>query len=263
MAGPASRLLRAFFALNRRACLRVEPWLLQSRATPLGLYEEWVRQFVGERHSGTVLDVGAGKSSFFAKAAAPERGMRVFALDVSGQELLPDQEAAGRVVADTLAGLPFRGSSFDVITSRSVLEHVGDVGKLFEGCRDALRPGGYCVHVFSCRFAPFALINRVLPAAVSRKVVYFFRPETEGICGFSALYDRCYYSAVRELLERNGFEVVFMRPGFYQARYFDFFFPLFALMALYELAVAWMGLNNLSAYLLVVARRRQPSTESG
>ena len=47
-----------------------------------------------------------------------------------------------------------------------------------------------------------------------------------------------------------------MRVSYYQSEYFDFFVPFFLLSALYELIVRALGLRDLGAVALVVARRR-------
>ena len=80
-------------------------------------------------------------------------------------------------------------------------------------------------------------------------------PEKSETCGFPAFYHDCYHRRMRTLLVANGFQVVRLQPTFYQSRYYDFFCPLFLLTALYEMFVASLGLNDLSAYLVVVARK--------
>lgn len=46
------------------------------------------------------------------------------------------------------------------------------------------------------------------------------------------------------------------KGDYFQSPYYAFFFPLFALSALYELVVRALGLRNLAAYVVVVAERR-------
>ena len=64
------------------------------------------------------------------------------------------------------------------------------------------------VHAFPGRYAPFALINQLLPNRLARRLVGYLHPEwlEEDNFGFLAFYDRCYFSAVQDLLDRNGFE---------------------------------------------------------
>ena len=52
------------------------------------------------------------------------------------------------------------------------------------------------------------LINKLLPNRLARRLVANLHPEwrEEDNYGFLAFYDRCYFSAVRDLLDSNGFE---------------------------------------------------------
>lgn len=119
----------------------------------------------------------------------------------------------------------------------------------------ALKSGGHFVHLFPCKFAPFALINQILPNRVSREVLHFFMPESKGICGFPAFYDRCYPSGIEGVLKRDGFEVVETHAGYCQSDYFSFFVPLYLASAAYELVVRWLGARDLRACVLVAARK--------
>lgn len=77
-----------------------------------------------------------------------------------------------------------------------------------------------------------------------------------GICGFPAFYDKCYYSAIKQLLGKHGFEIIEIKLSYYQSRYFNFFFPLFLISVIYEILLMVMGVKDLCAYILVVARKK-------
>ena len=81
-------------------------------------------------------------------------------------------------------------------------------------------------------------------------------PESTGLGGFPAFYDRCYHSAIVRLLEEHGFEVVEVHAGYYHSRYYGFFIPLYLLSVLYELIISKLDIKDLCGYLLVVARKR-------
>ena len=46
---------------------------------------------------------------------------------------------------------PFSNSSFDIVVSNQVLEHVEDLDGFFSECFRILRPGGFAIHVFPTR----------------------------------------------------------------------------------------------------------------
>jgi len=232
----------------------VEAFLPQVKVDIFSQYTQTVTNLIkGSAQKVIVIDVGGGKHCPFA--GVDDGDTTIVAMDISEGDLRQNGDVNGRLVADIMGGLPFRSRTVDVITSRSVLEHVEDVTSFVEHASSVLKLGGYWVHLFPSKFSPFALINQLLPRNVSRAAVYFFRPGSKGVLGFPAFYDKCYYSAMRNLLLNNGFELVDVKASYYQSQYFDFCLPLFAASAIYEVLVELLGLRNLAAYILVVARR--------
>ena len=113
------------------------------------------------------------------------------------------------------------------------------------------------VHAFSGRFAPFALINQLLPNRLTRRIIDYLHPEwqEEGNYGFLAFYDRCYFSAIKNLLHHHGFTNTKFNLLYYQSVYFNFFFPLFILMLVYDLISSVLGIRNLASGIIVTAER--------
>lgn len=100
-----------------------------------------------------VLDIGAGRGVFVDEA-------RAAGLDVLATDLEP---AAARVwsargvrgvVADAFAP-PFRGTPFDVVRLKEVIEHVEDPRALVVASASILRPGGYLIAHVPSPFSQF------------------------------------------------------------------------------------------------------------
>jgi hypothetical protein len=104
------------------------------------------------------------------------------------------------------------------------------------------------------KYAPFAMINRLLPHPISKWLLHILIPGSEGRLGFRAYYDRTYKSGMKRVLEKHDFKIIDIKVNYYQAEYFNFFVPLFVLNVLYELIVYGLRLENLGASVLVVAR---------
>jgi SAM-dependent methyltransferase len=249
------RAVKAFLAINRRASKRAEASLPHA----VDIFVQYVERAKDVANSmprhAVVVDVGGGTTCPFARVLKPDASIMIIALDTSEDQLRCNNDVNSKLVADVVKSLPFGNGTIDLITSRSVLEHLGDVAGFIRHSSDALKPGGYWIHLFPSKFAPFALINQSLPKAWSRTLVSALFPSQKGICGFPALYDACYCSAIVNLLHKNGFDLIDVTPSYYQSQYFSFFFPLFVLSAAYELLVWRLGLRNMAAYLLVVARK--------
>jgi hypothetical protein len=106
------------------------------------------------------------------------------------------------------------------------------------------------------RWAPFAVINRMLPHALSRRLLHFLHPDAIGIGGFPAFYDACSVGAITRVLESNGFVVDECRVSYYQSGYFTFFVPGYLLSAAYEIVLHAIDARSLAAYIIVIARTR-------
>ncbi len=112
------------------------------------LEEPLVRTRVGNVGNLNVLDLGCGtgRHALWLSGA----GARVTAVDFSEGMLAeaqkkPGAEAIRFLVHDIHVSLPFSVSSFDVVVSGLVLEHISDLAHFFAESRRILRPGGRAV----------------------------------------------------------------------------------------------------------------------
>lgn len=248
--------LQRFFAVNKRVCERIEQHLPQAHPDIDLLYEQVVARHMNSGLDRLVVDVGGGKDCPLSQYRRPELRTRIVAVDVSEDELRSNRDVDEKRVANVVEQLPFEENEVDLIVSRSVLEHLESVERFIEQSAHVLKRDGYFIHVFASKFAPATLVNQLLPQPVSKRIVDFFRPESAGYLGFPAYYDNCYYTGMTKLLEEHGFDLVGVHTNYYQSPYFAFLVPLFLVSAAYELVVRSLGVVDLAARLLMVARKR-------
>jgi 2-polyprenyl-6-hydroxyphenyl methylase/3-demethylubiquinone-9 3-methyltransferase len=200
-----------------------------------------------------VLDVGSGAEPTIPPAERPE-GTRYVGLDISRHEL--DRAPAGSyddtVVADltrTVSGLE---EGFDLVVSFQVLEHVRPLGEALENMRRYLRPGGGMVSRLSGGRSVPALLNRAIPHPAAIWLEQSLRGrDPESV--FPAHYDRCTYSALRELLAPwSEARVIPQHTG---ALYFKFLRPLQALYLGYEEWALRADRQDVAVYYVISARR--------
>jgi SAM-dependent methyltransferase len=239
-------MIRAFIRLNRRLCDRI-----QKHLTYTYLQDDYVRVVTAHLRAGmTVLDVGAGKSTPFAA-----EGVILIGCDISGDEICQNRSLTKAIVCDVSKHIGLPSASVDLVVSRSVIEHIPNVAQFHREAMRILKPGGKFIHVHPSRFAPFAILNSLLPNKLTKRLLAFLMPESLGIQGFPVVYDHCYPSAMRKLLTQSGFRVHEMRCQFYQSSYFNFFLPLFLLSVTYDLLIAGLNVQNLCAAMLYVAEK--------
>ena len=112
-----------------------------------------IRRLLSPASGMRVLDVGAGRGVFVEEARAA--GLDVLATDLEPAAARVWQAHGVRgVIADAFAP-PFRGTPFDVVRLKEVIEHVEDPRALVVASTSVLRPGGYLVAHVPSPFSQF------------------------------------------------------------------------------------------------------------
>jgi SAM-dependent methyltransferase len=254
-------LFSSFMEANRRACQRLEALLPAGfRVNLHRRYEAIVSTQINMTPNPVVVDVGAGKHCPYLRFISRDLDPYVIGIDNSEYEIRQNRDISASLVSDVTASLPFANNSVDIITSRSVLEHLKDTSAFFGQCHEVLVDGGIMIHSCPCRFSPFSLINQLLPNAFAKSLIRIFHPAWANECGFLAYYDNCWESRLSAVLNRHGFEIVGQEFRYYQAIYFDFFLPAYALMLAYDLLIYALGIKNLACQMIMVARKHPMPT---
>jgi hypothetical protein len=181
--------------------------------------------------------------------------------EIIGVDVLPGDLAVNaaldhRLVADVAAeGLPSQAHGAGLITSRMVVEHVRDIDRFAASVYESLAPGGRTVHLFAARFSIFAVLNRLLPDSVSRRLLFHLRPESQDVGGFPTHYDRTHASGAVGAFQRAGFEGIETQVSYEVSPYFSAFLPLFLIARGWESAIRRAQLENLGSYILLTAQR--------
>jgi 2-polyprenyl-3-methyl-5-hydroxy-6-metoxy-1,4-benzoquinol methylase len=80
---------------------------------------------------------------------------------------------------------------FDLIISRTLLEHVPDNRKSFQSMANALKPGGSMVHYIPCGFHPYSLATRLVGHRLQNILIRKLRPGAASVTGYKAFYHKC------------------------------------------------------------------------
>lgn len=157
-------------------------------------FDGYAKQLASRPGVRKVLDIGGGANPAFPLDWIREHGIEYVLLDVSEEELAKAPKGYEKVVADiTDPRLELEGG-YDLIVSRNVAEHVRsgldfhiNIGKL-------LRSGGTAFHFFPTLYAPPFVVNLLLPARISERILLLLQPgrEREGKHGkFTTYYSWC------------------------------------------------------------------------
>jgi len=198
------------------------------------------------RHTGArarVLEIGVRDASFGAAAA---REFEYVGIDRAPAAARAARAKGLEVYCTTLSGFVNTGPAFDAVTLHHVLENMSDPHDALARIKDLLKPGGVLMlTTFDTEGLLFLMTER-------KWMAHAFRTHR-------ILYSR---SAMIELLEHSGFEILAIGPDF-EYRDHRFFrhtvaarWPLFARLALPLLRFMPDPLIVSSGSIRIVAKRR-------
>ncbi len=176
-------------------------------------------------------------------------------MDISPEELAANTTADETRVADVTQHIPFADAQVDLLVSRTLLEHVPDVQRAVGEMARVLKPGGRTMHLLPCRYALFAVVARVVPFALAKRVLHTVIPESRGVVEFDVHYDGGHPRALEQAFRAAGFTEVTVECTWDQSAYFHAFFPIFLLVLLYQRVAEALGMRILASYALVHAVR--------
>src|SRR6266511_2656407 len=117
--------------------------------------------------AGVVLDVGCGKSSPLAEYRTKARF--TVGSDIDQHEIRENRDFHALVAADG-AKLPFRDRTFDLLLSKTAIEHMREPEQFFAAVHRVLRPGGVFIWATSNLRSLPILVSRFTPLGVHRWV---------------------------------------------------------------------------------------------
>lgn len=200
-----------------------------------------------------VLDVGGGKHPAIPLQTKQGLGLSVVGLDVSESELA--QAPAGAydsIVVGDVAAVSIPGK-YDLVFSRTLLEHVANTRAAIANLAGVLAPGGVMAHVVPCRNAPFAILNRGLGNRTARRLLFGIFPEKARNSGFPAFYQDCTPGRLSRICRESGLDVVKAIP-YYNSEYTSFFAPLYTVEMLRQVLMCCLRLENFAEGFSIVAR---------
>lgn len=202
-----------------------------------------------------VADVGGGRTCSFADRVPVDHDLTIVAVDVSADELAANTSVDKTLLGDVSRHIPFADGEIDLLVSRTLLEHVSDVQGAARAMARVLKPGGQTLHLLPCRYALFAVVARVVPFDLAKRVLHILIPESKGVVEFDVFYDRGHPAALERTFAEAGFREVTVECTWDQTAYFHAFFPAFLLVLVYQRLAQACRLRILASYAIVRAVR--------
>jgi SAM-dependent methyltransferase len=219
-------------------------------------YDRDVAQALRSLPPGAIVaDVGGGRTCSFALQLPADHSLVIVGVDVSAEELAANTTVDRVLVADVSRDIPFDDGEIDLLVSRTLLEHVPDVQGAANEMARVLKPGAQTIHLLPCRYALFAIVARVAPFDLAKRLLHFAIPGSKGVVEFDVVYDRGHPRALEHAFTQAGFRDVSVQCTWDQTDYFQSLFPVFLLVLLYQRLASLFRVRMLASYAIVRAVR--------
>lgn len=239
-----------FSSTDRRKCEELYERYYAGRRFHDALYRDTIHAHL--RAGDRVLDAGCGRYLKFCRELSPVA--RVFGIDLE-TTLETNNEAAPFGVRGDVGHLPFPDQFFDVVISRSVVEHLSEPQKVFSEFARVLRPGGKVVIITPNKYDYVSIAAALTPYHFHRRLVSrIFGVSEDDV--FPTLYRANTMAAIRKALRSAGLAELELRTINHYPAYLMFSPVLFRIGVLYERMTSLRWFSSLRGLILCVFEKQ-------
>jgi SAM-dependent methyltransferase len=242
---------------DRQKCAELFERYYAGRKFHDALYRDLIRKYLspGQR----LLDAGCGRYLKFSKELSDTA--KVTGIDLEST-LETDNQCRPFGVRGDLSHLPFPSGHFDMVISRSVVEHLEDPPQVFrEFCR-VLKPGGILVIITPNKYDYVSVIAAFTPYRLHRALVSrIFQVSEDDV--FPTLYRANTLSSIQRVLSSSGFVTRELGTINHYPAYLMFSPLLFRLGVLYERITSLEPFRSLRGSILCVFEKPGDAAASG
>ena len=150
-------------------------------------------ELIANFDSPRILELGGGRRPSYRLDDLPSNVSSYTVNDIDPEELALVPSEYKTAAFDVTSDAHQFAGEFDVVFSRTLMEHVSDGEAMHRNVLSLLKPGGVAFHMCPTLYAPPFVLNLLLPERMSRAVLFAFRPwrRTEKP-KFPAYYSWCY-----------------------------------------------------------------------
>lgn len=235
-----------FSQRDRDKCAQLYVKYYGNRKFHDALYRDLIARHLRPRQR--LLDAGCGRYLRFCREFSQQA--HVVGIDLE-ETLETDNRQQPYGVRGDLGHLPFEDRSFDMVISRSVVEHLAEPERVFAEFARVLEPGGKVVIITPNKYDYVSVIAAMTPYWVHRSLVSrIFRVPADDV--FPTLYRANTISSMRKTMEAAGLREVELDTINHYPAYLMFSPVLFRLGVLYERLTSLRALRSLRGSILCV-----------
>ena len=241
--------IKIFIQFNKSFCKNLEKFFPNF----FGTNEDWnkdlkkiIETYIDSKKPKKILEVGSSNRPIIKKS----RDYSYFGLDI---EKISDHNIYDKFLVQSIENK--LDQKFDMIISKTLLEHVQDNTKSFTTIYEALNVDGVTMHYIPSKFHFYSVILRIVGHKCQKFLINYTRPETKSLTGYPAFFHKCSPKQLKELCKNVGFKKI-ETIYFYRATdYFSFFIPAFIIVAIFENLFKYFNLNFFVSGMILIAKK--------
>jgi ubiquinone/menaquinone biosynthesis C-methylase UbiE len=241
---------------DRQKCQQLFEKHYAGRKFSRGRYRDLILQHVSA--GMRLLDAGCGRYLEFSRELADT--VQVIGVDLE-QQLDTTNQRSPYAIRGNLEYLPFPSNYFDIVISRSVVEHLTDPPNVFREFHRVLKPGGRVILSTPNKWDYISVAARLTPYRWHRALVNKMMGVPEDDV-FPTLYRANTLSKLGRELRSAGFEQQILTAVTHYPAYLMFSPVLFRIGMLYERLASLHAFRHLRGTLLCVFEKSEPERES-
>jgi SAM-dependent methyltransferase len=186
-------------------------------------YLPTLQGLVAKYPQAKILELGGGRLPSFTLSQMPRNVADYTVNDIDERELALTSKDYDKACFDVTGDVSKFAGQFDVVFSRTLIEHVKDGRKMHRNVLSLLKPGGVAFHMAPTLYALPFLVNKWLPEDLSEKVLHLLHPNRRSEKSkFPAYYSWCFGNRgkMARMLRDIGYENASIRT-FYGHGYFE------------------------------------------
>jgi SAM-dependent methyltransferase len=242
---------------DRQKCLELYDQYYAGRKFHDALYRDLIRKYL--RPGQRLLDAGCGRYLKFCREF--EHEAQVVGIDL-GPTLGTHNQGFPFGVRGDLGSLPFPSCHFDMVISRSVVEHLADPLRVFREFHRVLKPGGKVVIITPNKYDYVSILAAITPYWLHRRLVgKIFQVPEDDI--FPTLYRANTLSAMGNTMRTARLTECELGTINHYPAYLMFSPVLFRLGVLYERITSLAAFQSLRGSILCVFEKPSAEASSG
>ncbi|WP_428629061.1 class I SAM-dependent methyltransferase [Sphingopyxis sp.] len=220
-------------------------------------YLQTLTDLIRQYPDAKILELGGGRLPSFKLHQLPSSISTYTVNDIDPAELAMTSDDYDKACFDVVGDVSQFKGQFDVIFSRTLIEHVKDGVKMHENVVSLLKPGGVAFHLAPTLYSPPFVMNKLLPERLSQRLLYTFFPKRGAHKDkFPAYYSWCFGNRAKmtAMLLKAGFADATIR-SFYGHDYFRKIPIVRQVDGAFSALAAKHDWSSFGSYAHIIARR--------